>query len=308
MNEEKKLLNEKEADQLLASADGNAALLYLYLLRGGSAAPAEAARTLRRSEADMALALATLRRLGLWTPPRPPLPEETLPQLTTRDLKDIAAKDDAFQGVVAEAEKALGRVLSDNDLRILFGIYDHLALPADVIMLLLNHCIEEYQLRSGAGRKPPMRFVEKEAWYWSNQEICTIDAAEEHLRRCAERRQAAERIKTEVLGIRDRSLVESERKYVDGWLEMGFGPEALAIAYDRTVLRTGKLTWRYMDTILKSWSGKGLFTPEDIEAQDPAVRQQRKPAAQTAPDSKKQIEDLRKFYQNMTGGKGRKEG
>ena len=39
---------------------------------------------------------------------------------------------------MAEAEKALGRVLSDNDLRVLFGIYDHMGLPADVILLLLN--------------------------------------------------------------------------------------------------------------------------------------------------------------------------
>jgi len=303
MNEEKKLLSEKEADQLLACADGNAALLYLHLLRGGSAAPAEAARSLRRSEADMVLAMATLRRLGLWQPPAEPLPEETLPQLTTRDLQDIAAKDGAFQGVVTEAEKALGRVLSDNDLRILFGIYDHLALPADVIMMLLNHCIEEYQLRSGAGRKPSMRFVEKEAWFWAGQEIYTIDAADEHLRRWNERRQAAEQVK-EVLDIRGRALTESERKYVDGWLEMGFGPETLAIAYDRTVLRTGALKWNYMDKILKSWNDKGLFTPEAIEAGDPAARGKRRGPAPAASNSEK-LADMDKM---LTSWSRRKKG
>ena len=306
MNEEKKLLSEKEADQLLASADGNAALLYLYLLRGGSAAPAEAARTLRRSEADMALALATLRRLGLWKPPAAPLPDETLPPLTTRDLRDIASKDSAFQGVVTEAEKAMGRILSDNDLRILFGIYDHLALPADVIMLLLNHCIEEYELRSGAGRKPPMRFVEKEAWHWAEQEIISLEAAEEHLRRWAERRQAAAQV-CEVLNIRGRALVESERKYVDSWLEMGFGPEALAIAYDRTVLGTGKLTWKYMDTILRSWNDKGLYTPEDIEAKDPAGREKRRGPAPAASNSDK-VEHMRKMVGHLSGADRKKGG
>lgn len=306
MNEEKKLLSEREADQLLASADGNAALLYLYLLRGGSAAPAEAARTLRRSEADMALALATLRRLGLWSPPAAPLPEETLPPLTTRDLKDIAAKDGAFRGVVTEAEKAMGRILSDNDLRILFGIYDHLALPADVIMMLLNHCIEEYELRSGAGRKPPMRMVEKEAYYWARQEISSLEAAEEHLRRCAQRRQAAAQV-SEIMGIRGRALVESERKYVDSWLEMGFGPEALAIAYERTVLGTGKMTWRYMDTILRSWSDKGLFTPEDIETKDPTSREKRRSAAPAASNSDK-VEHMRKMVGHLNGSDRKKGG
>ena len=247
----------------------------------------------------MLLAMATLRRLGLWKPPEQPLPEETLPQLTTRDLKDIAAKDGAFQGVVAEAEKALGRILSDNDLRILFGIYDHLALPADVIMLLLNHCIEEYQERSGAGRRPPMRYVEKEAWHWSQQEIMDIDAAEAHLRRHRERRQAAEQVK-ETLGIRGRALTESERKYVDGWLEMGFGPEVLAVAYDRTVLRTGALKWNYMDKILKSWNDKGILTPEDVEARDPGARQPRRPAAQPVSNGEK-LDRMRKMVGHMSG-------
>ena len=305
MNEEKLLLTAKEADQLLASADGNAALLYLHILRGGSPSAAEAARVLRCSEADMVLAAGTLRRLGLLKTPQKPLPEETLPPLTTRDIQEIASKDDAFRSVVAEAETALGRVLSENDLRILFGLYDHLGLPADVIMLLLHHCIEEYRERSGAGRMPPMRAVEKEGWQWAGLEILNLDAAEEHLRRCRERREAAERVK-EALDIRGRSLVAGERKYIDGWLDMGFGPEALAIAYDRTVTRTGALKWNYMDKILRSWNDKGLHTPEEIEEKDPAERKRRKTPAQTTPDSKQQIAELQKLYDSVTGG--RKEG
>ena len=301
MNEEKTLLTAGEADKLLASADGTAALLYLHILRAGGFSLTDAARVLRRSEPDIALAAETLRRLGLMPKAQQPLPEETLPQLTVHDLKDIAAKDSAFQGLVAEAEKALGRVLSDNDLRVLFGIYDHLGLPADVILLLLNHCIDEYQARSGPGRMPTMRYIEKEAWYWAGQEIVNLDAAEAHLARCRARREAAEQAK-EVLQIRGRSLTVSEQKYLDSWLELGFGPEALSIAYDRTVLRTGKLTWKYMDTILKSWSDKQLFTPEEIEAGDPAKRS-RSAAAAPASNTDK-IRQMEKWVDRMkkTGG------
>lgn len=305
MSDEKKLLSPEEADKLLASADGNAALLYLHILRGGSAAPAAAAGALRRSEADVLLALRTLRQLGLLRPPEEPLPDETLPQLTTRDLKDVASKDPAFQGVVAEAEKALGRVLSDNDLRILFGIYDHMGLPADVILVLIHHCIEEYQERSGPGRMPTMRYVEKEGWHWTGQEILNLDAAEEHLRLHRQRREAAEQTK-EVLQIRGRALTLSERKYVDDWLAMGFGPEAIAIAYDRMILRTGKLTWNYMDKILKSWNEKDLHTPEEIETGDPAQRARTRAAVPAASNSQK-MDQMRKMYDRMKkpdGGKG----
>ena len=303
MNEDKALLTAGEADKLLASADGTAALLYLHILRAGGFSLTEAARVLRRSEADVTLAAETLRRLGLMPVPPEPLPEETLPQLTARDLRDIASKDNAFQGLVAEAEKLLGRVLSDNDLRVLFGVYDHLGLPADVILLLLHHCIDEYQARSGPGRMPTMRYIEKEAWFWAGQEIVNLDAAEEHLSRCRARRDAAEQAK-EVLEIRGRSLTASERNYLESWLDMGFGPEALAIAYDRTVLRTGRLTWKYMDTILKSWSDKQMFTPAEIEEKDPAQRARGRAGAPAQSNSEK-IDRMRKVYDNLKKtGKG----
>ena len=53
MNEDKALLTAGEADKLLASADGTAALLYLHILRAGGFSLTEAARVLRRSESDV---------------------------------------------------------------------------------------------------------------------------------------------------------------------------------------------------------------------------------------------------------------
>ena len=302
MNDETRLLSVAEAEKLLATADGNAALLYLQIQLDGKYSMSAAARCLRRSEADIALAAETLRRVGLLQKPVQPLPDETLPQLTAHDLHDIASKDPAFQGVVAEAESALGKVLSDNDLRVLFGIYDHLGLPADVIMLLLHHCVEEYQARSGPGRMPTIRYIEKEAWYWVGQEIRNLDAAEEHLQQQRQRREAVGRAK-DVLQIRGRDLTVSERKYIEGWIGMGFGPEALAIAYDRTVLNTGKMNWSYMDKIVKSWDAKHLYAPAEIEAGDPA-RRTKKPS-ETPKDNKAKIEDLRKVYEHISRGKER---
>ncbi len=302
MNEEKTLLTAGEADKLLASADGTAALLYLHILRAGAFSLTEAARVLRRSEPDIALAAETLRRLGLMPTPQQPLPEETLPQLTVHDLRDIAAKDSSFQGLVAEAENALGRVLSDNDLRILFVIYDHLGLPADVILLLLNHCIDEYQARRGPGRMPTMRYIEKEGWFWAKQEIWSLDAAERHLQLYRQRQAATEQIR-EALQIYGRGLTASEKNYIESWLALGFGADVIALAYDRTVSRTGRLAWKYMDTILRSWSEKQLFTPEEIEANDPMQRPKSAKPAADKEDNQKLLADLRQLEQNLSKGR-----
>ena len=304
MNEEKTLLHAEEADKLLASADGTAALLYLHILRSGGFSLTGAAKVLRRNEAEIGRAADTLRRLGLLRAPEPPLPDQTLPEISAEDIVRRADTDSAFHGLVCEAEKTLGRVLSAHDLQVLFGIYDHLGLPADVIMLLLHHCIEECQARSGAGRMPTMRAIEKEGWYWAQQEIVSLDAAEEHLRARKQQREAAEQAKA-ALQIHGRELTATERKYVENWLELGFGPDALAIAYDRTVLRTGKLTWKYMDSIMKSWSAKQLLTPEEIEAKDPAQRDKARAAAAKAGNSEK-MEQMRKMVGRLNGSGGGK--
>ena len=192
MNEEKKLLSAEAADRLLACADGTAALLYLHILRSGTFSLTTAARVLKRSETEVALAADSLRRLGLMERRETPLHTQEIPEYDAEDIVGRAETDGAFSALVSEALRALGRTLNSNDLRLLFGIYDHLGLPADVIMVLLHHCIEVYQTRSGVGRMPTMRYIEKEGWYWAEQEILDLDAAEEHIRREKQKAEALE--------------------------------------------------------------------------------------------------------------------
>ena len=286
----------EDIDKLIACADGDCALLYLHIARTGGFSASRAAGELRLSERSVALAADKLRRLGLM-PGEKYLPSDELPQYTAQDIASRADGDPAFAQLVSEAQRALGRMLSSNDLRILFGIYDHLGLPAEVVLLLINHCIERTQVQSGPGRLPAMRAIEKEAWFWSEREIITLDAAEEHIRREKERAGLVEAVR-EILQIRSRALTPTERKYVDSWLEMGFPPECIAVAYDRTVVSTGRLTWKYMDKILHSWSEKRLFTPEDVEREDSRSPKRPAPAAQQGGE----IDAMRRLYERMNKG------
>ena len=304
MNEEKKLLSAEEADKLLACADGTAALLYLHILRVGSFSLTSAAGALNRSETEVALAADRLRRLGMMDRfQKNRLPEKEIPEYTPEDIVHRTDADHTFSGIVEEAERALGRVLSSNDLRVLFGIYDHLGLPADVIMLLLHHCVEEYQAQRGAGRIPTMRYIEKEAWFWAEREILTLDAAEEHILREKQRHEAIGRVK-EVLQIRDRELTETERGYVESWLELGYGPEALAIAYDRTVSSTNKLAWKYMDRIVQSWNEKQLYTPAEIEAGDARRSPNKKPVEVSGSSNSEKLAQMQKMYDYLKNKEG----
>lgn len=261
----------EDADKLIKSADGKAALLYIYLLRSGSAhSLKEAARALKLSLGEAENAFALLRSIGVLEKCREAKqlpPAEELPEYSAEEIYTRSASDGAFTSIVDETAKAMGRKLSAQEMKMLFGVYDYLGLPPDVIMMLVHHCIERYREKAGPGRTPTMRSIEKEAFVWANREIMTFEQAEAYIRSLSERREAVMEVKSS-LRIKGRDLSPTEQKYIESWLDMGFEADALAVAYDRTVVQKGSLIWSYMNAIVRKWQEKGLRTREEIEKKD----------------------------------------
>ena len=59
---------------------------------------------------------------------------------------------------------------------------------------------------------------------------------------------------------------------------MGFPPEAVAIAYDKTILKCHELKWAYCNGILKRWHAADVHTVDEIEEKD---RPAKKPEKRT---------------------------
>ena len=259
------------ADRLIAAHDGDVALLYLYILRTGGLDAERAAGALCRTAREIDAAAEKLRRMGLLDGMPAPLspqqvPEDTLPEYTAEDLVRFSREDSALSAIFGKAEQVFGRKLSPADMKMLAGLYKHLGLPAEVLFELLTYCAERAAERR-PGSVPSPRSVEKEGYDWANREIMTLEQADDYIRFRREQRELTGQVK-EVLNIRGRDLSKTECEYVERWLGMGFLPEAVAIAYDRTVVKLGKLHWSYMDKIFQSWHAKKLHTPAEIEAGD----------------------------------------
>ena len=299
-----KYISAADLDALLRAHDGDVALLYLYLLRQPGAEAEQAAGELLRTLHEIDAAWEKLRRMGLapgegaQVPAAPSSrrellpPAEELPQYSAAEISRLGRSDPGFAAVLDEAAKIIGRSLSGNDMRILMGVYSHLGLPPEVILELLNFVGEVYREKYGEGRRPTARAIEKEAYTWVNQELLTLEQAEDYIRRRRQLRSDLGRVQS-LLGIRGRELSATEQKYVEGWLAMGFGDEALAIALDRTLVKTGKLAWKYMDAILRDWHQKGLHEPREIEERDgrrAPVRKSDKPMS---------IDELRKAIEKI---------
>ena len=255
--------------RLLERGDGDAALLYLALLRHhGATAPRALAGELRWERGRIEAAEAVLRDLGLIAPQAAELePADEKPAYQRADITEQLERNDEFRQLTAEVERRLGKKLSTPDLGTLLGLYDYLGLPADVIYLLVCHCAERIAARYGEGRRPTLRQIEREGYAWARQGVDTQTAAAEYLRKYAERQGALPQY-MRVLQLGDRPPVASEEKYLTSWLEWGFPPEAVALAYDKTVLKCHEFKWAYCNGILKRWHAAGLHSLDEIESQD----------------------------------------
>ena len=202
-------ISPQTADRLIAAHDGDVALLYIYRLRTGCTDLEQTARELCRTLREIEAADEKLKRILDYSPAAPanstqsevkamlsggaqvtvpertaiPAPAEELPEYRAEDVVRRSREDGEFAAIIAEAARVMGRNLSSVDMKTLFGVYDFLGLPADVIMLLVNYVGQQYHERYGSQRRPSARAFEKEAYRWANSEIMTMEQAEEYIRR-----------------------------------------------------------------------------------------------------------------------------
>lgn len=276
------VLPAQQADRLIGRGDGDAALLYLCLLRADRGVTAqELQRRLKWSQLRLHAAETALQELGLIDRPpeqKPPEPAQERPVYTADDLTDLLTGDAGFRMLVPQTEEKLGKRLKTADLQILAGLYDDLGLPADVIYLLVCHCVARSEERYGPGRRPTLRQIEKEGYHWAQRGLFDQESASRYLRDWNVRRSAMSRY-MQVLGLGDRRPVESEERYITDWMDKGFPPETVALAYDKTVFYKKELNWRYLNGILRRWHANGWHTEEEVRQSDsrkPSRREEKK--------------------------------
>lgn len=155
--------------------------------------------------------------------------------------------------LMQSAQEILGRLISGGDSATLLMIHDDFGLPSDVIIMLL-----QYAASIG---KANMRYIEKAAMNWADEEINTHEKAEEKLRLLAEN-QKAWRTVEQSIGIPHRVPSKNEEAFASVWInEWKFSPEMIREAYDRNIDGAeGKYKPGYMNSILKRWHEEGITT------------------------------------------------
>lgn len=182
----------------------------------------------------------------------------TKPAYSQQEIEGVAAANKQISGMFYQAETILHKVLTQSETEMLFSFNDWLGLPVEVILMLLS-----YAAKKG---KTTKRYLETVAIDWSEKGIDTFEAAEAYISELEAADEAEHKVRS-ILGIYDRGLTTTERKYIRIWVnEMRIPTELISLAYDKTVANTGKLSWSYMDKLLQSWVANGYATEADVKA------------------------------------------
>lgn len=279
----------RQVDQLLQAADGDAALLYLYLMRRTDAVTAEQImQSLSMSALRLQAAQSRLEGMGLLQSQSLPVPEPARQpaEYSAAELGEML-RDGEFHMLVEETERCLGKKLTTMDIKRLANLRHEVGLPADVIFLLVRHCVEEQERRFGEGRRPTVSAIEKEGYYWARRGLFDQESAARYLRTVARRREQSVQYMA-AMHMGDRRPVEAEEKYIAQWMDWGFSPEMVALAYEKTVLKKQGMDWRYLNGILRRWDKDGLRTLRDVQ-------EEKRPAARTADQNKNKKQIIEEY-------------
>ncbi|MBE6940232.1 MAG: DnaD domain protein [Ruminococcaceae bacterium] len=254
--------------------------------------PQQLMSRLHFSELRLRAAETVLQNLGLIEraaeAPQPEERSQERVEFTAEDLGRILAEED-FRMLVEQTERVLGKKLTTNDLKYLANLNREVGLPADVIYLLVSHCIQRAERRYGVGRRPVLRQIEKEGYYWAKLGLFDQESAARYLKTYSDRQEQMVQY-MQALQLGDRRPVDSEERYIRSWMEQGFPAETVALAYDRTVLQKHELNWRYLNGILRRWDQEGWHTAEQVRQGE-----ERRPDRHTAQQSEKKRAAVEKY-------------
>ncbi|MBO6232407.1 MAG: DnaD domain protein [Ruminiclostridium sp.] len=172
--------------------------------------------------------------------------------------------DKAVKYLFDTYERLAGRPPRHAEQQTLMILVEEIGLPCEVTMMLIEYCFNI--------DKATPAYMKSVARDWIESGIDDIRKAEERIRQLQNRNTAENRLHAK-FGLSSAFSVK-QKQMIAEWTDMGISDALIDEAYDITINNTGKLSFPYMDKILRKWSAEGITDPSRLEkrrTQDPAA-------------------------------------
>ena len=160
------------------------------------------------------------------------------------------AEDEQLRNMLTAVEATLGKQLTHTEVTCFVTLAKWHGLPCTVIPMLVQYC------RSIG--KPGMSYIEATGIGWAAEEIDNFEKAEKKISVLTAKRKAWNTVRS-ALEIPERKATDSELKYCDLWINaQRMEVELVRHAYDKCINKNGKLSFAYMNGILKRYYEQGI--------------------------------------------------
>lgn len=215
-------------------------------------------------------------------------PPSAVPVPTMKEIERAMKLDPQMGDTIKMAETILKKPLTRRETEALYNMLDWYGMSKEVVLMLLEHCVSE--------EKTNLAYIVKVAENWYNMGITTAGAAEKQLMARAKAKSFQQKCR-KIFGL-DRNFSDKEAEFLTVWnKEYAMKEDMIRLAYDKTVLNTGKLSFPYMNKILKTWHEGGIHTPAQVEQRDTAAKQGGSESGGYVPDEMAALERRRRLKQ-----------
>ena len=269
----------------LASAEQIRTLLWVLRHAAEQPTTEQAAEALRYSEDNVREYVAFWQQNEILQTDAPSVPvppkqmveqtkpeKQTLPDLpenkpTAAEILARAKESPELEFLFQEAQKKFSRTIGYDGQCTLLLMHDRYGLPVEVILMIIEYCAEV--------RKTSNAYIAAMGKSWAQEEIDTIEKAEEkigELHRCGKLWKEL----ASMAGLTAPNPTTVQSEYLRAWsTELGYGADMIFLAYEEMANHCNKLSFAYMNKVLRNWHGKGLKNAQDVAEDNRRFREKK---------------------------------
>ena len=198
-------------------------------------------------------------------------------------IKDIARRLEESSEVASmfnEVQEVFGRTLGYDGQSNLLILHDHYGLPVEVIVMLCSYA-------KTVGKQGAIAYIVQMGKAWAEEGITDFDSASHKIARMENAQNIWAEFKR-LTGVENPRPTAKQAEFLEIWInDYSYDIDMIYHAYEKTVEKKGKISFSYMNGVLRSWFESGYKTTTEVErAAEEYANGIQKPAAKTESDKK----------------------
>ena len=196
--------------------------------------------------------------------------------LSREEITESVKKDPNLKAVVDEYEKIKAEYPNDTVIMDLYNLLYYYEWPPESISLVMGY------VRDIDMHKFSMRYISSIIKEWDKDGIKEFSDVEQKIIQESQRYDYRYKALKAAGQIVKGKIPANILKILDFWKENGITIEMIEVAREKAIENTGSAPIKYINSIIKSWVGKKIYTRQEIEEDDRKHAEESQKTAETA--------------------------